>query len=33
MKKNKSDTNLELMGAPKNTADDGSATTGTIELV
>jgi hypothetical protein len=22
MKKNKSDTNLELMGAPKNTADD-----------
>ena len=33
MKKNKSDTNLELMGAPKNTTDDGSATTGTLELV
>jgi hypothetical protein len=33
MKKNKSDTNLELMGSPKNTADDGTATTGTIELV
>ena len=24
MKKNKSDTNLELMGAPKNTPDDGN---------
>ena len=37
MKKNKSDTNLELMGAQKNTTDDGSTAIATatdaIELV